>query len=187
MSQTGRCKKWFTNKGYGFIKPDDNGPDIFVHFTGLADQQNGKRSLNIGEGVQYNIGHDVKSGKQRAENVTGDGTGQPADQMFPSNNNRQGGFNQRGGFGDSGGRGGFGQSGGFSGGQGGYGGQQSGGYGGQGQASYGGQSYGQQPQTMAYGQQGQQDSYGQGQGQQYGQQGQQSYGQSSSGYGNAFN
>ena len=40
--------KWFnTTKGYGFIAPDEGGPDVFVHIsaveqagmTGLADEQ----------------------------------------------------------------------------------------------------------------------------------------------------
>lgn len=49
--------KWFnTTKGYGFIAPDDGGPDVFVHIsaveqagmTGLADNQ--KVSFELKEG-----------------------------------------------------------------------------------------------------------------------------------------
>jgi len=38
---------------------------------------NGKRELNVGENVTYDVGVDDRSGKSRAENVTGDGSGTP--------------------------------------------------------------------------------------------------------------
>ena len=39
--------KWFnTQKGYGFINPDDEGSDVFVHIT--AVQNSGLNGLNEG-------------------------------------------------------------------------------------------------------------------------------------------
>jgi cold shock protein len=48
--------KWFSEeKGYGFIKPDDDGEeDIFVHYTGIKGE--GYRSLKEGEKVSYEVG-----------------------------------------------------------------------------------------------------------------------------------
>jgi len=44
--------KWFdAEKGYGFIKPDHNGDDLFIHYTGI--QGNGYRSLTEGAKVEY--------------------------------------------------------------------------------------------------------------------------------------
>jgi CspA family cold shock protein len=44
--------KWFSEeKGYGFIKPDEGGEDIFVHYTGIKG--GGFRSLKEGERVSY--------------------------------------------------------------------------------------------------------------------------------------
>ena len=44
--------KWFNDdKGFGFITPDDNGKDLFVHHTGINSQ--GFRSLTEGSRVSY--------------------------------------------------------------------------------------------------------------------------------------
>ena len=45
--------KWFNdNKGYGFIQ-QDNGPDVFVHYTGINGD--GFRSLEEGDRVSFEI------------------------------------------------------------------------------------------------------------------------------------
>jgi cold shock protein len=46
--------KWFSqDKGYGFIKPDDGGEDVFVHHTGIAGE--GFRTLDEGDKVTYEV------------------------------------------------------------------------------------------------------------------------------------
>lgn len=60
--------KWFNDsKGYGFIEQED-GPDVFVHHTGI--NANGFRSLNEGDRVTF----DVEDGQKgpAAVNVTVD-------------------------------------------------------------------------------------------------------------------
>jgi CspA family cold shock protein len=44
--------KWFNNdKGFGFITPDDQGKDLFVHHSAIAGS--GFKSLDEGAKVQY--------------------------------------------------------------------------------------------------------------------------------------
>jgi CspA family cold shock protein len=60
--------KWFnTEKGYGFIQPDQGGKDVFVHIS--AVERAGMRTLNEGQKVSYELETDRRSGKQSAGNL----------------------------------------------------------------------------------------------------------------------
>ncbi len=59
--------KWFNNtKGYGFIRQDD-GTDIFVHFSAI--QAEGYKTLQQGQKVSYEVGDGPKG--LQAEKVVG--------------------------------------------------------------------------------------------------------------------
>lgn len=46
--------KWFSSeKGYGFITPDDGGRDVFCHYTGISGT--GYRSLQEGAQVEFEV------------------------------------------------------------------------------------------------------------------------------------
>ena len=60
--------KWFNGqKGYGFIQPDQGGPDVFVHIS--AVERAGLSGLNDGQKVSYEIETDRRSGKASAGNL----------------------------------------------------------------------------------------------------------------------
>ncbi len=48
---TGTVKWYNSQKGYGFIAPDDGGKDVFVHATAL--EAAGLRGLDDGQKVSY--------------------------------------------------------------------------------------------------------------------------------------
>ncbi|MDB2324013.1 MAG: cold shock domain-containing protein [Bacteroidetes bacterium] len=59
--------KWFnTQKGYGFINPDDQGDDVFVHIT--AVQNSGLNGLNEDQKVTYDL-EEQRNGKVAAVNL----------------------------------------------------------------------------------------------------------------------
>src|SRR3546814_15349447 len=61
--------KWFNStKGYGFIQPDNGGPDVFVHISVV--ERAGLRGLNEGQKVSFEEQRDPKRGQTSAENLT---------------------------------------------------------------------------------------------------------------------
>jgi cold shock protein len=60
--------KWFNSqKGYGFIQPDDGSQDVFVHIS--AVERAGMSSLNEGQKVSFDVVANRKTGKSSAENL----------------------------------------------------------------------------------------------------------------------
>ncbi|MCU1689603.1 MAG: cold-shock DNA-binding protein family [Pseudonocardiales bacterium] len=58
--------KWFNaEKGFGFIAPDESGPDVFVHYSAIATT--GYRSLDENQKVEYDVTQGQKG--PQAENV----------------------------------------------------------------------------------------------------------------------
>lgn len=50
--------KWFNNqKGYGFIS-DENGKDVFVHFSGL--EMEGYKTVEEGQAVEFEVADGAK-------------------------------------------------------------------------------------------------------------------------------
>ncbi|HET6619869.1 MAG TPA: cold-shock protein [Dongiaceae bacterium] len=60
--------KWFNSqKGFGFIQPENGGKDVFVHIS--AVERAGMSSLSEGQKVSYEVVPDRKTGKSSAENL----------------------------------------------------------------------------------------------------------------------
>lgn len=58
--------KWFNaEKGYGFISVDEDGAEVFVHWSAL--EMDGDRALNEGQRVQFDVGEGQKG--PQAESV----------------------------------------------------------------------------------------------------------------------
>ncbi|MBW2274779.1 MAG: cold-shock protein [Deltaproteobacteria bacterium] len=58
--------KWFSDqKGYGFITPDGDGKDLFVHFSNIEGE--GYRSLEDGQAVEFEAAEGKKG--PEAQNV----------------------------------------------------------------------------------------------------------------------
>jgi CspA family cold shock protein len=64
-TQVGTVKRWFEDRGFGFITQAD-GSEIFVHHSGI--EGSGRKSLREGQRVQYTVGKGMK-GRPQAQNV----------------------------------------------------------------------------------------------------------------------
>ncbi|MCG6858480.1 MAG: cold-shock protein [Salaquimonas sp.] len=64
---TGTVKFFNSNRGYGFIHPDDGSTDVFVHVT--AVEKAGMTGLVEGQKVSFEVVKDSRSGKNAAENL----------------------------------------------------------------------------------------------------------------------
>jgi cold shock protein len=49
----GKVKFFNSQKGFGFIQPNDGGPDVFVHIS--AVERAGMRNLNDGQELTYDV------------------------------------------------------------------------------------------------------------------------------------
>ena len=64
MEQRGTLKNWNDQQGFGFIRPQQGGAEVFAHISALR----GERRPVAGDAVLYVAGHDPK-GRLRAEHV----------------------------------------------------------------------------------------------------------------------
>ncbi|WP_165357123.1 cold-shock protein [Sphingosinicella sp. CPCC 101087] len=61
--------KWFdSQKGFGFIQPEDDSKDVFVHIS--AVERAGMTGLNEGQKLSFEIVADGRSGKSAAEELS---------------------------------------------------------------------------------------------------------------------
>jgi CspA family cold shock protein len=67
MSKTGTVKFFNTDKGYGFIQPDDGSPDSFVHIT--AVQAAGMNTLEKDQRLSFELERG-RNGKESAVNLS---------------------------------------------------------------------------------------------------------------------
>ena len=62
---TGKIRLFKEDRGFGFIKPDAGGEDVFFHVTALREGDD----IAVGSAVSFELGTDPKSGKLRAMSV----------------------------------------------------------------------------------------------------------------------
>jgi CspA family cold shock protein len=67
MAMTGTVKFFNGERGYGFIKPDDGGRDVFVHIT--AVERAGLKNLAEGQRITFEVEPDKKGKGPKAVNL----------------------------------------------------------------------------------------------------------------------
>ena len=64
---TGTVNWYNSEKGYGFIQPDDGGKDAFVHVS--AVERAGMNDLREGQKISFELVSDARSGKTSADKL----------------------------------------------------------------------------------------------------------------------
>lgn len=82
--QKGQLRRWSDDKGFGFIKPDNDSNDVFLHISALKGMS---RRPTVGDTIFYNIQLDT-NGKNRAFNARIDGVTQALAQAHPASPRR---------------------------------------------------------------------------------------------------
>ncbi len=60
--------KWFNSqKGFGFIQPEDGAKDVFVHIS--AVERAGLSGLQEGQKLSFELAADRRTGKSSADNL----------------------------------------------------------------------------------------------------------------------
>jgi CspA family cold shock protein len=67
MAMAGTVKFFNGERGYGFIKPDDGGRDVFVHIT--AVERAGLKTLMEGQRISFDVEPDKKGKGPKAVNL----------------------------------------------------------------------------------------------------------------------
>jgi len=71
MPIIGTVKFFNSDKGYGFIKPDDGSRDVFVHVSAVT--RSGLTTLNEGQRVSFDIESDNRGKGPKAVNLAAQG------------------------------------------------------------------------------------------------------------------
>ena len=66
MTQTGSIKKFYVEKGFGFVEPDDGSEDVFVHVKDNPDL----KGAQPGDQVAFDSEWDDRKSKYKGTNVS---------------------------------------------------------------------------------------------------------------------
>jgi CspA family cold shock protein len=61
----GSVRRYYGDRGFGFLEPDGGGEDVFFHVKAFIS----KVEPAVGDRVEYELGNDPRSGRERAINL----------------------------------------------------------------------------------------------------------------------
>jgi cold shock protein len=64
---TGKVVLFHAARGFGLVRPDDGGTDVFVHIS--AAREGGINDLAVGDWLEFLVERDERSGKPRAAEI----------------------------------------------------------------------------------------------------------------------